>query len=271
MSAFYHGITKKLIVAFGAIFSDIHIIRRKGNTVTGEIGQDILVPISYGPKDKWVQAMESDPSRQMQTKNTLPRMSFEISGFTFDATRKTTRTSTVLCTSEDGTAQQVYTPAPWNVDFMLYLVAKNQEDIFQMLEQILPKFNPDFTVKIRTIPPMGIVQNVPISLMSIASEDNFDGSFDEQRLIVYTLTFTAKANYYGEVSTVKIITDIGIGIDDGDASGSSVVITSDGSSKVFDIDTETGVLFEKTVKYNTTDGPKVIVSEQGKTLEEIKL
>ncbi len=211
-SEFYHGITKSVVGSFGFIFSNLHIKRRKHDTVNGDVWQELKVPISYAPKMKWWEAINSDPARQKQVNVTLPRMSYEIMGFTYDPTRKLTRGNSINCVTPNGN-MSVKTPSPWNIEFALYLVANNQEDILQMMEQILPLFNPDYTIRIKTISEMNLPMNIPISLNSVAIEDNYDGDYTSHRLIVYTLSFTAKVMYYGEVQKNGVITDVQYNVD----------------------------------------------------------
>ena len=211
-SAFYHGITKSIIGGFGAFFSNIHIIRRQGDTVSGPIEQDIKVPISYGPKSKWWQALTSDPARQKQLYTTLPAISYEVNGFSYDSSRKTSRGGSITCIKPDGTAQVVDTPAPWNIDITMYVFATNQEDALQIVEQIIPIFNPDITIKLRAIKPMNININVPIALNSVSCQDDYEGDYINRRLITYTLSFSIKASYFAENKTQGVITDSNLGI-----------------------------------------------------------
>lgn len=226
MSAFYHSLTKNVIGCFGQLFSDIHVIRRYRDTKDGPAIQDIKVPISYAPKMKWWQALTGDPARQKQTNITLPRMSFEILGYSYDASRKKTRSSDISCTLEDGTTIAVSTPSPWNIDMALYVVANNQEDVLQIIEQILPLFNPDHTLKIRAIPELNLITNVPISLANISIQDDYDGEYTTHRLVVYTLSFTIKMEYYGEVKDKNAVYDVTFSVDNGTGKG-QYQVTSD--------------------------------------------
>ena len=247
MASFYYGLTKQVIGQFGAFFSDLHIIRRLCDSVRGRIGQDIKVPISYAPKEKWWQAFNSDPARLKQVAVTLPRMSFEILGYSYDNTRKTTRSADIKCLdTETNTVHTMSTPAPWNLEIGLYLVANNQEDIFQMLEQILPLFNPDRTIKIKAVPALNIVENVPISLTSIAVEDSYDGDYATHRVIVYTLTFTVRMNYYGQITDKAPIYNVSI---DTDANGNLSVEYDPESGEISEnwlFDTETVNMIDET-------------------------
>ena len=227
MSAFYHSLTKNVIGCFGQLFSDVHVIRRYKDSKDGPAIQDIKVPISYAPKMKWWQALTGDPARQKQTNITLPRMSFEINGYTYDASRKKTRSSDIACTMEDGTTIAVGTPAPWNIDMSLYVVANNQEDILQIIEQILPLFNPDHTLKIRSIPELNIITNVPISLSSISIQDDYEGEYTTHRLIVYTLSFVIKMEYYGEAVEKSVTYNVSFDVDTGSDKGQYVVTTDE--------------------------------------------
>ena len=236
MSAFYHSLTKNIIGCFGQLFSDIHVIRRYKDTKDGPAIQDIKVPISYAPKMKWWQALVGDPARQKQTNITLPRMSFEINGFSYDASRKKTRSSDISCTMEDGTTIAVGTPAPWNIDMSLYVVANNQEDILQIIEQILPLFNPDHTIKLRAIPELNIISNIPISLSNVSIQDDYEGEYTTHRLIVYTLSFVIKMEYYGEVKDKNnVVFDVTFGVDTGTGKGQyRVTADIDNGTEVID-------------------------------------
>jgi hypothetical protein len=196
MAAFYHGNIKHLIVAFNAYFANIHVVRRKGDSVDGEPIQDLRIPIAFSNRAKWM-AQILEGTRDKQVKITLPRMAFEITGFTYDASRKKTRNQQVKCVDENGNLLTVGNPVPWNVELALYIVADNQEDALQIVEQILPQFNPDMNITFKNV--IGINTTVPISLSGVSFQDDYEGSFNDDRLVVYTLTFTAKLDLYGEV------------------------------------------------------------------------
>ena len=196
MAAFYHGNIKQLIVAFNGYFSNIHVVRRKGDSVVGEPIKDIRVPIAFSNRAKWLHQI-IEGTREKQVKITLPRIGFEITGFAYDATRKKNRNQEIKCTDEYGNTWSVKNPVPWNVELAMYVVADNQEDCLQIIEQILPQFNPDLTIGFKSV--LGVTTNVPISLNSCTMQDDYEGSMTEDRLVIYTLTFTAKLELYGEV------------------------------------------------------------------------
>ena len=99
-----------------------------------------------------------------------------------------------------------YSPVPWNIGFELFVMARNSDDGIQIVEQILPFFQPEYTVSIKEVPEMDTIRDVPIILNSVNYEDTYEGDFTTRRAIVYTFSFTAKTYVYGPVNTSKPIT-----------------------------------------------------------------
>lgn len=203
---FYHGIIRKTIVAFGSLFSNIYIDRKQGDSVTGTTLQRLQVPLAYAPKEKWLVRIESDPNLDNNTYVTLPRMSFEISGYTYDASRKTNRMQKITCGVGSDSMTYVYSPVPYNIDINLYVLTKTQEDGLQIIEQILPTFTPEYTLSIKTVDEMNIVQDVPVILNSVSVQDDYDGDFQTRRFVTHTLSFTLKTSIFGSTAGQGVIT-----------------------------------------------------------------
>jgi hypothetical protein len=208
-TVFYHGSIRKTIVAFGRLFSDVYIDRKQGDSVNGETLQRIQVPIAYAPKEKWIVRLDSDPDLTNHTYTSLPRLSFEITGYSYDSTRKMNKMNKITCnksiTDLNPSRKNVLSPVPYNVEISLYILTKTQEDAMQILEQILPSFNPEYTLSVKAIPEMNIVQDIPVVLNSVSVQDDYDGNFETRRFVTHTLTFTLKTNIYGAVSDQGII------------------------------------------------------------------
>ena len=202
---YYHGIIRKCIVGFGSLFSDIYIDRKSGDSVTGTTVQRLQIPLAYAPKEKWIVRLEQDPTLENHTYTTLPRMSFEINGYTYDASRKVTRMQQIKSGNNTNSVASMYTPVPYNLDLSLYILTKTQEDGLQIIEQILPTFTPEYTLSINAIPDMGIQQDIPIILNSIAVSDEYDGDFQTRRFVTHTLSFQMKINLFGAISGQKVI------------------------------------------------------------------
>jgi hypothetical protein len=200
---YYNAIVRKVIVAFGRLFSDIRIVRydQEGNPL-----QTVAVPIAYAPKEKWTVRIEEDPSLNNTTYNVLPRLSFEILGYAYDASRSLNKMNPIYCNSADGTGRkQLLTPAPYNIEIALYALTKTTEDGLTILEQILPTFRPDYTLSIKAINDLNVVMDVPIVLNSVTVSDQYEGNFEDRRVIIHTFNFTLKVGIFGAASDVSLI------------------------------------------------------------------
>ena len=207
-NVFYHGIIRKTIVAFGSLFSDIYIDRRQGDSVNGETYQRLQIPLAYAPKEKWIVRIDSDPNLENHTYVSLPRMSFEINGYSYDSQRKLNRMQKITCGSGIDSVSYMYTPVPYNIEISLYVLTKTQEDGLQIIEQILPTFTPEYTLSINAIPDMNVKQDIPVILNSVSVADEYDGDFQTRRFVTHTLTFTLKTSLFGAISGQGIISQV---------------------------------------------------------------
>lgn len=214
-NVFYHGTIRKTIVAFGRLFSDIYIDRKQGDSVNGETVQRLQVPISYAPKEKWIVRIDQDPNLENHTYTTLPRISFEITGYSYDTSRKMNKMNKIVC-NDGSSSSSVLAPVPYVIDISLYVLTKTQEDAMQILEQILPTFGPEYVLAINALPQMNVVQDVPVILNSVSVEDEYDGAFETRRFVTHTLTFQLKVNLFGNVRQNKPIFDVGVGLSSGE-------------------------------------------------------
>lgn len=209
---FYHGIIRKTIVAFGSLFSNIFIDRKVGDSVNGATAQRLHIPISYAPKEKWLVRTESDPNLDSSTYTTIPRISFEILSYNYDATRKLNRMQKISCGSGESTKTQMYTPVPYNIEIGLYILTKTQEDGLQILEQILPTFTPEYTLSVKVVPEMNLIQDVPVVLSGVSVMDEYDGDMQTRRFVTHTLNFTLKVSMFGPITEQGIIETVNAAI-----------------------------------------------------------
>ena len=202
---YYHETIRKVVVAFGTMFNNISLVRKDSD---GKVVQSMKVPLAYGPRQKFLVRLAEDPDLTKQVAVTLPRIGFEINGLTYDPARKLNRIQKFKKT-KTGNSKKLetqYMPVPYNVGFELYVLAKkNSDDALQIVEQILPYFQPDYTLTINDMSDMGIKRDVPIVLNSISYEDDYDGDFTSRRALVYSLSFTAKFYLYGPVTSQSVI------------------------------------------------------------------
>ena len=203
-SHFYNSIVRKNIIAFGTLFNNITM--KSSDPNTGEVLEEQKVPLAYGPKQKFLVRLEENAASS-KVAITLPRLYFEMTGVDYDSSRKTSpiqKYKTII--ADNGNEVKVqYVPVPYNINFELGIIAKSQDDALQILEQILPYFQPSFSVTLNMIPEMNEKKDIAIVLNNIGSEDEWDDSFLERRYIAYTLQFTMKSYLYGPYSTSNII------------------------------------------------------------------
>lgn len=200
---FYHKITRKYVVLFGTMFNNITLVRT--NTDTGAEIERMKVPIIYAPKEKYITRLREDSDQQRQIAIRLPRMSFEITGISYDASRKQNSMLKVAKGNTGTSAKSTYMAVPYDINFDLNIYARNIDDGTQIVEQILPYFNPDYTATIDPVSTLGVLKDIPIILNSVSNVNEFEGNFDATRFVNWTLSFTMKAHYYGPVSNPKII------------------------------------------------------------------
>ena len=203
---FYHSHIRKAIVAFGMLFNNIQIARESD----GVVQQVLRVPLAYSPKQKFLTRIATTPTDDTrgEVAMTLPRMGFEITALEYDASRKISvvqRHKAVGAGDDANTVRSSYASAPYNLSISLYMMAKNQDDALQVVEQIFPYFNPDFNVTINDLPEIGIKRDLKITLDSVSYEDDYEGDFERRRSIIWTLNFTMRINFYGEVTNVGYI------------------------------------------------------------------
>lgn len=204
---FYHEILRKTIISFGTLFNDIQI-KKKDNS--GNVFSVIKVPIAYSPTQKFLSRLRQQPNLNKPVEISLPRMSFEFIGLSYDNSRKVTTTQTFVSKSkDDGTSiKKVYMPVPYNMDFELSIYSKLNDDMLQIIEQILPYFQPGYTLTVDLLNEIGEKKDIPLILNNITMQDDYEGDFSTRRSLIYTLKFTAKTYLFGPISSGDLSKDI---------------------------------------------------------------
>ena len=198
---FYHEIFRSVIIAFGSLFNGIEVHKKDANDDTYSV---IKVPLAYGPTQKFLARLEQQADLNKPVQMTLPRMSFEFTDLTYDPGRKATQTQAFHPVTDNGTkTKKVYMPVPYNMGFELSVMTKLNDDMLQITEQILPYFQPSYTLPIKLLGDLKEVVNVPVQLENITMTDDYEGNFDTRRVLVYTMRFVAKTNLYGPISDVS--------------------------------------------------------------------
>ena len=206
---FYHDTLRKYVILFGTLFNDVWINREDN---AGNVKQAIKVPLSYGPREKFLARIEGieqnkDPLEQPFS-TVLPRMGFEITGFNYSPNRKLpTRNKFVVEDIDENNQKRMYqyNPVPYDIDFSLSIFVKNTTDGTRIIEQILPFFTPEWTSTIQLIETPNITLDIPVILNNTSSDDVYEGSYEERRALIWTLNFTMKGFFFGPVYKQSVI------------------------------------------------------------------
>lgn len=195
---FYHQHTRRAVTVFGTLFNDITVVKRDNS---GNIQRETKVPLSYGPRQKFLSRISEEPGlNDPKLAIKLPRMSFEITSFEYDASTTLQTSNRKTISSGPTSLQSVFHPANYLIGFELNILAKHMDDALQILEQIIPYFKPEYTVTVKELDG-AFTADMPFTLNSVSMSDDYEGEYLSRRAIIYTLTFTTRARYYGPVFT----------------------------------------------------------------------
>ena len=233
---FYHSKTKKAVALFGRLFNNIYVIRKNSS---GAVISQLKVPLSYAPKQKYLERIRENPSLREDTQVAikLPRLSFEITSISYDAQRQLAKVgnfTTNSSTGENTKRQRFFNPVPYSVNFQLNAYAKSQDDALQIVEQILPTFNPQYSMTIKpfTSEFPDFKEDIQVIIQGVSFSDDFEGALEQRRTIIYTLDFEMKLSFHGPISDTNIIRDvrakvfdIKAGLNDSDVGLETIVVT----------------------------------------------
>ena len=246
---FYHEKTKKAVAIFGRLFNNIYVLRKNSS---GAVISQLKVPLSYAPKQKYLERIRENPDLTNDTKVAikLPRMSFEITSIAYDNARQLAKSSTFKNTGTSvSTRQKFFTPVPYSINFQLNAYAKSQDDALQIVEQILPTFNPQYSI---TIKPFAtehptFVEDIPIIINGVSFSDDFEGAMEQRRTIIYSMDFEMKLSYHGPIANTSVIRtstakifQMGSGNSDSDIGLETIQVTPNPTSAIGLADSDFG-------------------------------
>lgn len=222
---FYHATMRKSVAVFGTLFNNIKVIRKAAD---GSVLNQVRVPLAYGPKQKFLARLDQETGFDAPMAIKLPRMAFEITSLTLDTTQKLAKRNQVveLHASDVTKKKTVKHFTSYDIGMSLYIMAKNQDDGLQIVEQILPYFSPEYNVTIKPIDGWDHKQDVAVILGGVQIDDQYEGEFTERRVLIYQLDFTMKMKFYGPTSNTGIIREINIDFNE-DSSGANILENMD--------------------------------------------
>ncbi len=193
---FYHEIIRRTVISFGTLFNEIYIKHKDsdGNNIS-----EIKVPLAYGPIQKFLARLQQQAELNKPIAMTLPRLSFEMTSIQYDSSRKANITQTFKAI-DGSNLKKVYLPVPYNIGFQLNLMSKIQDDALQVVEQILPFFQPSFNLTVDLVNSIGEKRDIPVVLDSVSFTDDYEGDFSTRRVLIYTFNFTAKTYLFGPIA-----------------------------------------------------------------------
>jgi len=222
---FYHATMRKSVAVFGTLFNNLKVIRKAAD---GSVLNQIRVPLAYGPKQKFLARLDQETGFDAPMAIKLPRMAFEITGLSIDSTQKLAKRNQVveLHASDVTKKKTIKHFTSYDIGMSLYIMAKNQDDGLQVVEQILPYFTPEYSVTIKPIDGWDHKQDVAIILNDLSIDDQYEGEFTERRVLIYQLDFTMKMKFYGPTSNQGVIREINIDFNE-DTAGANILENMD--------------------------------------------
>ena len=222
---FYHATMRKSVAVFGTLFNNLKVIRKAAD---GSVLNQVRVPLAYGPKQKFLARLDQETGFDAPMAIKLPRMAFEITSLTLDATQKLPKRNKIVEThASDVTKKKTIKHfTSYDIGMSLYIMAKNQDDGLQIVEQILPYFSPEYNVTITPVDGFDHKQDVAVILNSVAIDDQYEGDFVERRVLIYQLDFTMKMKFYGPTGDQGIIREINIDFNE-DSAGVNILENMD--------------------------------------------
>ena len=206
---FYHSTMRKAVAVFGTIFNNINVIRTKAD---GTVLNQIKVPLSYGPKQKFLARLDQSSGADASMAMKLPRMAFEITSLELDSTQKLSKRNVITEShASDVTKKKtIKHQVAYNINVSLFVMAKNQDDGLQVVEQILPYFQPEYTISMTPVSGFDYKQDVPIVLTGVTISDDYEGDMITRRALIYQLDFTMKMKFFGPTGNQGVIRGIEI-------------------------------------------------------------
>ena len=210
---FYHQILRNTIIGFGTLFNNVKI---KTTNANGEVISEIKVPLAYGPKQKFLARLDQETGIDAPLAIKLPRMAFEITGLELDQTQKLQKRNVISEShgSDVSKKKTIKHYTSYNIGMSLYIMVKNQDDGLQIVEQILPFFQPEYSVSIKPVDGFDHKQDVQVILGGVNIDDQYEGGFTERRVLIYQLDFTMKMKFYGPTADVNVIREINVDFHD---------------------------------------------------------
>lgn len=216
----YNSSLRRYIVLMGDLFSHVQVARRRADTGTTLI----KVPIVYASKEKFMQQLNkftavqntpnpnSTPEEIMAMKakieTILPRMNLSLVDMQYNPQFKGSISSrTQIQNANKAGTKQVsqYSPTPVKMIFELGIYTRHQDDMYQIIEQIFPYFQPHFSTRIveNHTNDIKIDRSVNIVLQSTSIDETSDGDNISRRHLEWGLIFEVNGWLYPPIADIE--------------------------------------------------------------------
>jgi len=202
---FYHETTKRVVSAFGMMFNNINITRENENAV--EVSR-MKIPLKYHAKKAWHSILREHSDRDeelISLQGYFPRLSYYLSDIQYLPDKKLQQ-KTIVRQDANGNMQTYRLQTPYRLFFELTVVTKKQNDLYRIIEQIIPYFDPSLSVSIKPsrVFTTDVLRDFDLTLQSVTIDDELEIDFESAynlQLYVRTLNFTTDIYYYGPVAS----------------------------------------------------------------------
>lgn len=204
----YNSSLRRYIVLMGDLFSHIQVARVREDSGV----KFIKVPITYASKEKFMMqinkltAIQSTEDKA-KIETILPRINLHLVDITYNAAYKTAQNNRVQVAYSKDPKRTVsqYNPTPIKMMFELGVYTRHQDDMFQIIEQILPYFQPHFNTTITELFDNEIKfdRDIRIVLQSISPDETIDGDANMRRRLEWSIVFEVNGWLYPPVTEIK--------------------------------------------------------------------
>lgn len=214
---YYPRTIRAITVALLDMFNDIRVVKYDSNNVPVS---EKDVPITFGPVEKYHQDRIEDHYYDMNNVEhnqryylQIPRIALVPTGISYDPDRATGvnewrywyQQSLELSGTEIDEVFSDYQPTPCNFSFTVYIKNDSMDYMSQILENILPYFNPTLMLRVKEFSFLNVERDLPVTLEGVGYDFIDDENAPDTRFVNATLNLVVKGYMYRPVVTSKII------------------------------------------------------------------
>jgi hypothetical protein len=219
---------RTIVKVFGSLFSDISISQPQGTAPSVLI----KVPLEFGSKQKWYVENTADPNKgivdnsnpilnQNPFERQFPRMVYSLENMQYDPKRKLAATLQNVSKNGGSLTDDLvqYIPVPWTFTFLLTIGTKNLTESWQIIEQIVPYFQPHLSVSVDYYdatngPIMNQSYQSQVLLINPPEFDvDWEGDYNKMRKVEASMSFRFNGYIFLPTTNGKLITNVTVKYD----------------------------------------------------------